>query len=122
MHWLAIIILIALGVGAAMGFWSCLVWQIARVVSLALSLYVAISFNSEVADWIGGQWRDVNPAVSRIAAFISVFLVVYIVLYLITRLIHKAIEETQLKTLDRWLGAVLGAAKMAAVVACVCAV
>ena len=32
MHWLDIIILIVLGIGAAMGFWSGLLWQVARVV------------------------------------------------------------------------------------------
>ena len=122
MHWLDIIILIVLAVGAVMGFCSGLLWQIARVVSLALSLYVAIVANADVSHWIDDQWKDANPAFSRIAAFIGVFVAVYLILYLITRIIHKAIEATQLKTLDRLLGAVLGAAKMGAIVACVCAV
>lgn len=120
MHWLDIIILVVLGLGAAMGFCSGLLWQVARVVSLALSLYVAILTNASVADWLGTQWKDLNPAVNNVAAFIGVFVFVYLVLYLITRLIHKAIKASKLETLDRILGALLGAAKMAAVVACVC--
>jgi membrane protein required for colicin V production len=122
MHWLDIIILIVLGIGAAMGFCSGLLWQIARVVSLALSLYLAIATNADVAEWIGEQWKDSNPAFNRIAAFIAVFLLVYLILYLVTRLLHNAIKATKLETLDRVLGALLGIIKMAAVVACVCAV
>jgi uncharacterized membrane protein required for colicin V production len=121
MHWLDIIILIVLGFGAALGFWSGLLWQIARVVSLAFSLYVAIMANGSATDWLSHQWKDVNPAVNRVVAFIAVFLLVYLVLYLITRMLHKAIKATKLETLDRLLGALLGAAKMAAVVACICA-
>jgi membrane protein required for colicin V production len=122
MHWLDIIILVVLGVGAAMGFCSGLLWQVARVVSLGLSLYVAIVTNTAVADWLALQWKDVNPAVNHVVAFIGVFLAIYLTLYLITRALHKAIKATKLETLDRLLGALLGIAKMAAVVACVCAV
>jgi membrane protein required for colicin V production len=122
MHWFDIIILVVLGVGAAMGFYSGLLWQIARVVSLAVSLYVAILVNASVADWLGAQWKDVNSAVNHVVAFIGVFLFVYLILYLVTHLIHKAIRATKLETLDRILGALLGAVKMAAVVACVCGV
>ncbi len=122
MHWLDITILVVLGVGAAMGFCSGLLWQVARVVSLALSLYLAILTNSNVADWLGEQWRDASPAFNRVVAFLAVFLLVYLILYIVTRLIHKAIKASKLETLDRLLGALLGAAKMAAVMACVCAV
>ena len=122
MHWLDIVILVILGVGAAMGFCSGLLWQIARIVSLALSVYLAILTNANVTAWLGDQWPDANPAFNRVAAFIAVFLIVYICLYLITRLIHKAIKESKLEMLDRLLGALLGAVKMAAVVACLCGV
>jgi membrane protein required for colicin V production len=122
MHWLDIIILVVLGVGAAMGFCSGLLWQVARVVSLGLSLYVAIVINTAVADWLALQWKDVNPAVNHVVAFIGVFLAVYLTLFMITRGLHKAIKATKLETLDRLLGALLGIAKMAAVVACVCGV
>ena len=120
MHWLDIIILIVLGVGAAMGFCTGLLWQVARVVSLALSLYFAILTNTRGADWLGSQWKDVNPAVNRIVAFIAVFLIVYLVLYLLTRLLHQAIQASKLETMDRILGALLGTAKMAALAACIC--
>jgi membrane protein required for colicin V production len=122
MHWLDITILVVLGVGAAMGFCSGLLWQVARVVSLAASLYLAILTNTNVSDWLGEQWKDASPAFNRVVGFLAVFLLVYLILYIITRLIHKAIKASRLETIDRLLGAVLGAVKMAAVMACVCAV
>ena len=122
MHWLDILILIVLGIGAAMGFWTGLLWQVARVVSLGLSLYLAILTNNDAAEWLGGQWRDVSPAVNRVVAFVAVFLSVYLGLYLLTRALHRLIKATQLEVLDRLLGGLLGVLKMGAVTAGVCAV
>jgi membrane protein required for colicin V production len=122
MHWLDIVILVVLGIGAAMGFCTGLLWQVARVVSLGLSLYVAFVTNNAAADWLDTQWKDVTPAVNHVVAFIGVFLAVYLILYLTTRLLHKAIKASKLETFDRLLGALLGAAKMAAVAAGICAV
>jgi membrane protein required for colicin V production len=110
-----------LGIGAAMGFCTGLLWQVARLVSLALSLYLAILANAGVTDWLDEQWKDVNPAVNRIIAFIGVFVIIYLILYLITRLVYQAIKATKLETLDRVLGALLGTVKMGAIVACICA-
>lgn len=122
MHWLDIVILVVLGVGAVLGFCTGLLWQVARAVSLALSIYLAILANADFSQWLGQQWPDLNPAVHRVIAFLAVLIAVYLVLYLITRAIHKVIEASKLELLDRVLGAVLGAIKMAAVMACVCAV
>src|SRR5437016_10684 len=119
MNWLDIIILVVLAIGAVMGFCTGLLWQIARLVSLALSLYLAFLANAGVTDWLDDQWKDVNPAVNRVIAFIGVFIVVYLILYLVTRLVYQAIKATKLETLDRILGALLGAVKMGAIVACV---
>jgi membrane protein required for colicin V production len=119
MHWLDIIVLVLLAVGAAMGFWTGLLWQVARVVSLAFSIYLAILLNVSIADWLSEQWKDVNPVVNRVVAFIGVFLAVYLVLYFLTHLIHKLIKATKLETLDRLLGSLLGILKMAALSACV---
>jgi membrane protein required for colicin V production len=122
MHWLDIIILVVLGVGAAMGFYTGLLWQVARVVSLALSIYLAIIANTPSAEWLDEQWKDVNPVINRIVAFVAVFLLVYLAFYWITHLLHKAIKASKLETFDRLLGSLLGAVKMAAIVACACGV
>ena len=121
MHWLDIIILIVLGFGAVLGFWSGLLWQIARVVSLVLSLYVAISVNTPASEWLNRQWNDTSPTICRVAAFVLAFLLVYLVLYLITRMLHQAIKATKLETVDRLLGSLLGMAKMGAIISGVCA-
>src|SRR5580704_5262774 len=101
MHWLDILILVVLGLGAAMGFASGLLWQVARVIGLGVSLYLAIVVNAEVTAWLGEHWKDTNLAFNHIVAFIGVFIVVYLVLYLITRLIHRAIKATKLEMMDR---------------------
>jgi membrane protein required for colicin V production len=121
MHWLDIIILIVLGLGAVFGFWSGLLWQIARIVSLALSLYVAITVNTPLAEWLEHQWRDTSPTICRVGAFVLAFILVYLILYLITRMVHQAIKATKLEMVDRMLGALLGMAKMGAIVSGVCA-
>jgi membrane protein required for colicin V production len=121
MHWLDITLLIVLGIGAALGFWSGLLWQVARVVSLGLSLYLAVAANASAADWLGQQFKDTGPAACRIIAFGLVFAGVYLFLYLFTRLIHQTIKEAHLELVDRFLGALLGMAKMAAILSGVCA-
>ncbi|MBI1832105.1 MAG: CvpA family protein [Planctomycetes bacterium] len=122
MHWLDIIILVVLAIGAAMGFWTGLLWQVARAISLVVSAYLAILTNAAVADWLTNQWQDLSPAFARIIAFIGVFVLVYAILYAITLLIHEAIKASKLELMDRILGAIFGAAKMAAVISCICAV
>src|ERR1019366_2264265 len=122
MHWLDILILVVLGLGAALGFASGLLWQVARLASLGFSLYAAIMVNAEATDWLGRHWKDTNLAFNHIVAFVGIFVLVYLVLYLITRLIHKAIKATKLEMMDRVLGGLLGAVKMAAIVSGVCAV
>ena len=121
MHWLDITILVALGIGAGFGFWSGLLWQVARVLSLVLALYAAISANPYAADWVAEQWPDTGSVLCKIAAFVAIFLFVYVLLYLVTRMLHQAIKATKLELLDRILGALLGMAKMAAVVSAICA-
>ncbi len=122
MHWLDILILVILGVGAAMGFCTGLLWQVARVVSLAVSLYAAIMANTGATNWLNLQWKDASPAVNRVIAFVAVFIFAYLVLYFITRMLYTAIKASRLETVDRVLGAILGAVKMGAILACVCAV
>ncbi|MBM3993667.1 MAG: CvpA family protein [Planctomycetes bacterium] len=122
MHWLDIVILVIMAIGAAFGFWTGLIWQIARVVSLIISGYLAVLPNASVAEWLEHQFTDLNPAFARVIAFIGVFILVYAILYLITYLVYEAIKASQLELVDRILGAILGAVKMVVVIACICAV
>lgn len=122
MYWLDTTILIALCIGAGLGFWSGLLWQVARVLSLALSAYTTVVVNEPVADFLGEHvLKGVDTRLTRGVAYVLVFVAVYLVLFLLTRLIHKTIRAARLEMLDRLLGAVLGAAKMALVIAALCA-
>lgn len=120
MFWLDIVLLVFLGLGAALGFWSGLLWQVARVVSLGLALYATILFNEPVTQFLGEAIRGVEPRVAQGIAYVGVFLGVYLTFFLCTRLLHKAIKATDLEILDRLLGALLGTAKMSAGVAAAC--
>ena len=122
MYWLDTTILVTLAVGAGMGFWSGLLWQVARVLSLGLSLYGCIALNEPAAALLGEHLLNgVDPRLTRGIAYVVVFLAVYLLLFAVTRLLQKSIQATKLETADRLLGAVLGAAKMTVVVAGACA-
>ncbi len=120
MFWLDIVILVLLGLGAGLGFWSGLLWQVARVVSLGLALYATILLNESATQFLEEVVRGIDAHVAQGIAYVGVFLGIYLTLFLFTRLLHKAIKATHLELLDRLLGALLGAAKMGAVVAAAC--
>src|SRR5581483_11488409 len=121
MYWLDIVILILLGLGAGLGFWSGLLWQVARVVSLGLALYATVLFNEPATGLLTEAVRGIDPRVSQGVAYVAVFLAVYLSLFLLTRLLHKTIKAAHLDLLDRLLGALLGSAKMGVAVALACA-
>jgi uncharacterized membrane protein required for colicin V production len=120
MYWLDITILVLLGLGAGLGFWSGLLWQVARVLSLGLSLYAAVLLNEPATQLLDEAVRGIDPHIAQGAAYVAVFLGVYLTLFICTRLLHTTIKATQLDLIDRLLGALLGSAKMAALVAVVC--
>jgi membrane protein required for colicin V production len=122
MYWLDTIILILLGLGAGLGFWSGLLWQIARVLSLGLALYATILFNEPATKFLDEVVRGIDPRVAQGIAYVVVFLGVYLSLFLLTRLLHKMIKAAHLELFDRLLGGLLGAAKMGVVIAIACAV
>lgn len=122
MYWLDMAILALLGFGAGLGFWSGLLWQVARLASLALALYATLLFNEPVARLLREHaFPDAEAPLLRAAAYVVVFLAVYVLLFGITRVVHETIRAAKLEFIDRTLGALLGAGKMAVIVAPVCA-
>jgi uncharacterized membrane protein required for colicin V production len=120
MYWLDIVILVMLGLGAGLGFWSGLLWQVARVVSLGLALYATILLNEPATNFLNESVRGIDTRVAQGAAYVAVFLAVFLTMFLLTRLLHKTIKATHLEMLDRLLGALLGSAKMSVLVALLC--
>ena len=59
MYWLDSTILALLAIGALVGAWTGFLWQVARILSLALSLYAAILANDDAG--LGDRlraWRE----------------------------------------------------------------
>jgi uncharacterized membrane protein required for colicin V production len=122
MYWLDIAILAFLGFGAGLGFWSGLLWQIARLASLGLSLYATFLANESVTTFLHERVApDFDTRLLQAAAYVGVFLGVYVLLFGLTRFLHNAIRASKLEFIDRCMGSVLGAAKIAILLVPVCA-
>ena len=60
MHWLDSTLLAILALGAGFGFMTGLLWQIARVASLALGLWASLLYHDQAAELI-----EVEPVVEE---------------------------------------------------------
>jgi membrane protein required for colicin V production len=121
MHWLDSTILALLAVSAALGMWSGLLCQVARLASLTIALMAAVLLNEQVAFWL--QENVVRQGDSRLCgalAYALVFLGVYLVLSVTTRTLYQAVHSSELELLDRMLGAALAVGKASLVLGMVC--
>jgi membrane protein required for colicin V production len=121
MYWLDTTIVALLAVGALFGAMSGFLWQVARIASVALSLYAAIFLN----DWATHFVQDlllqgIDPGIVRALAYLAVFVIVYLVLYYVVWLLDQGIRAVNLQPVDRLLGAATGACKMGLLLAAVC--
>ncbi len=101
-----ILMLIVLGLAVIWGAWKGLAWQIASILSLGLSYFVALHFRMPLANVITASppW---NIFLSMLILFLGTGLIVWIAF----NLISEIIERVKLKEFDRQLGAIFGAAK-----------
>jgi uncharacterized membrane protein required for colicin V production len=118
MFWLDTTILVLIGLGTVLGIVSGFLWQVARILSLVLSLYASILLN----DWVVGQCRemllrDADPRLIQILAYVFVFMAVYFVLYQFVWVCDRFIRTVRLQPVDRFLGALVGGCKMALLLA-----
>jgi uncharacterized membrane protein required for colicin V production len=121
MHWLDTIILVLLTLGAALGFWSGFLWQIARVLSLVIALLATILVHEPATHYFEEHiLRGADRRVVEIAAYIALFLAVYLLLFIATRLAYAGIRATDLQIVDRLMGCVLGVSKMALIIGGIC--
>jgi membrane protein required for colicin V production len=112
MHWLDITLLIVLGIGALLGARSGLLWQVARIVTFCVAIYVCLYYHDYASSLIAPYLTDGTPAtVATVAGYIITFLGVYLVLYGITLILEKMLKAAKLKTMDRLLGAGFGLLK-----------
>lgn len=121
MHWLDVVLLVLLGLGAALGFWSGLVMQVARLVSLGIAIWATLAVNEPVTRFLHERIAaETSVSVLHGIAYVAVFLVVYIALFALSRLLYKVVRASKLELLDRGAGAVLGASKMGLILAPLC--
>lgn len=121
MFWLDTTIIALLVLGAIFGAMSGLLWQVARILCVALSVYAAILLNEWATNLLQeAVLKGAEPAVARALAYLAVFIAVFLVLYHVTLLLDHAIRAVNLEPVDRLLGAGMGACKMALVVAAIC--
>src|SRR5262245_49977638 len=101
-----ILMLIVLAAAVAWGAWKGLAWQIASLLSIALSYFVALRFRGQLAGIITASppW---NVFLSMLILFLGTGLIVWVGFNLVSELI----ERVKLKEFDRQLGALFGAAK-----------
>lgn len=101
-----VLMLIVLGGAIFIGWWKGIAWQVASIVSIALSYFVALNFRGTVAPMISVE-EPWNKAIAMFLLFIGTALAVWILF----GFIRTTIEKMQLKSWDRQAGALLGAIK-----------
>ena len=121
MYWLDTLLLALLALGATLGFFSGFLWQIARLLTIGVSLVATVAFNDPVSLYCQEHLlREADPRIAQAIAYVLVFLAVYLVLFLATRLLYKGIRASDLEIADRLLGGAFGAGKMALILGACC--
>jgi membrane protein required for colicin V production len=99
--------MIAVLAGATLlGFLKGMARQVASLVSIGASYFLALHLSPSVA----AQIHQPEP-LNRFLAMLLIYLVTSLVIWLVFRKVSQAIERVQLKEFDRQVGALFGAAK-----------
>ncbi len=87
MYWLDTLLVALLALGAALGFYSGFLCQIARILTFAIALMATIAFNDPATRLCQEQFlQGADSRIAQATAYVLVFLLVYISLFLATRL------------------------------------
>jgi uncharacterized membrane protein required for colicin V production len=122
MHWLDLVLLGLLALAAALGFWSGLIMQLARLVSLGVAIYATFLLNEPATRLLHEHVApEANINLLHGMAYIAVFLVLYVALFAASRQLYKLVHSSKIVLLDRSAGALLGLLKMTLVLAPACA-
>jgi uncharacterized membrane protein required for colicin V production len=121
MHWFDTTLLALLAMSALLGAWFGLVGQLARLVCVSLSCYLAIQFHEPMANFLQDSvLKEASQLLIDIVAYSVVSVIAYLILYYAARLVRQAVRQTDLDGYDRMLGALLGAGKMSVLLGLVC--
>lgn len=105
-----IIILVAFGAGAVLGFMKGFVKQLASLLGLIVGLLAAKALYASVAEKVFSKVTD-SMTLAQVLAFIAIWIAVPLAFALVAALLTKAMEAISLGWLNRMLGAGLGALK-----------
>ncbi|MBA7698824.1 hypothetical protein ES703_107506 [subsurface metagenome] len=97
---LAVILLLLLS--AAIGFWTGFVWQIIRLVSVVVCIWVTVAYSPVVAESLSSE---VSYGARMLGSFVGVGLAALLVCYLLTFLVRDFINAIKPEMPDRILGA-----------------
>jgi uncharacterized membrane protein required for colicin V production len=121
MFWLDTTLVAILLLGALLGARSGLLWQVARLLSLAGALYASVTVNEPMTGYLQADvLQGADLRVARLVAYVAVFVAVYVALYLATNLVYRGLERAELPPVDRLMGSALGLAKAGLLSGAVC--
>src|SRR3954469_18726190 len=104
MHWLDTTFLVLLAAGAGLGFCSGLLWQLARVLSLGISLFATFTLHEPTVEFLRQNvLREADPSVLKGAAYLADFVLCYILLLSLAHLLHRMLQASGFTWLDRFL-------------------
>lgn len=95
-----------LAVAAVIGFFKGFVWQLAWIVGIAVSGFIAIRFGGAVAPYFGQQ-----PPWNRLVAMLALYAASSVGVGFFFKLVAGLIDKVHLSSFDHQLGLVFGAAK-----------
>ncbi len=95
-----------LAVAALLGYFKGIVWQLAWILGIVASGFVALRFSGQVAPFFGNQapWN-------RLAAMLALYAGTSVGVWLVFRLVSQAISAVHLSSFDHQLGLLFGLAK-----------
>ena len=105
-----LVILIVIAFNGILGLIRGAAWQILRIGSVVLGVWVAARFGREFLGLFPESF-GLSPEIGIHVARIVLFLSVYLIMYGVTNLAQALIKKVKLGGMDRSLGALLGMAK-----------
>ena len=97
------VMIAVLVVATLVGAWRGLVWQLASLLSMAASYFIALKISPIVTPWFGGQ-----PPWNRIVVMFVLCVLTALVIWGVFRKLAGMLTRLRLKVLDRQFGAVVG--------------
>ncbi|MEX1042616.1 MAG: CvpA family protein [Pirellulaceae bacterium] len=101
-----LLMLAILVTAAVWGYFKGMAWQLASILSIFVSYFVAVQARETVSNALG-----LDPAWGKLAAMIGIYLATSLVIWFGFSLVRKSLETMELKDWDHQVGAGLGFVK-----------